>query len=253
MADEQVINDPISLYNKLKSPVDTSKTIGEDLKAFMLKSLQLGPMGFRARLGPMGSAMKLPDSTFQSLRRLEQQKPVDQAWVENWAKEAGVPIRKVTGQDTKYVHFDTPFYKPGSKPPQVRLPLDEGAHMGTSTHGLKEGGSQVGNVFDTGIGAIKPSTGHKISPNIWGRREPTLINESGMSYANPEALDAALKWRLHPPNKNWLISEDMAPRLPASKPLPEVPGTITNPQMFKLPYNIPTITEMLAAVKKNGP
>jgi len=230
----------VSLYKNLETPVDTSKSFSGDLKEFLLKSILQGSAGLRARTGITGSTMKLPESTQNALQRLQQQKPVDQAWVENWAKEAGVPIKDIRGQDTKYMRFDTLHSRSGEKLPTVRIPQDEFGHLGTHTKS-----TEIGNYFDTGLGFTK-----KMSPSKVNQVEPSILNQSGMSYAHPEALDAALKYRLHPPNKNWLIPEEMAPRLPTPKSTPEAPMSTPNPEMFKLPYNIPTIAEMLAAIKK---
>lgn len=168
---------------------------------------------------------------------LKSQKPVDEAWVTNWAKEAGVPIKDIRGQDTKYMRLepDSPV-RPGEKHPTVRLPQDAERHIGT-----KLTNPEIGNLFDTGTGP-RLSSGKAIEDKHLRQIEPSIVNQSGMSYANPEALDAALKWRLHkaPNEGNWLIPEEMAPKLPTKKapaePMPEPP----NSDQLKLFANRPT-------------
>ena len=205
-------------------------------------------------LGAFGGKGKLGNNQIaENLDWLQKQKPVDVDWVKDWAKQADVPIRSIAGADTKYVKFDSPYNTPGVRPPQVRIPQDEGLHMGT-----KFQRSDAGNLFDTGIGNIKPTSNTAIKPAIWKQRESSLINEAGMSYSHPEALDAALKWRLHkaPPNNpldppgsgNWLIPEEMAPRFPAPK-APEVALTSIDPRQLKLLSSGFTPAQILEAMK----
>lgn len=168
-------------------------------------------------LGAFGGSGKLKtESPGEAIGWLQQRQPVTKEWVEEWAKDANVPIKSVTGQDTKYIKLEGQK-RPGDKDVTVRIPQDEARHFGSD---VKR--SEIGNLFDTGLGSQKPSTGANI--RYRPRNEYTRINQSAMPYAQPEALDAALKWRLSkaPHGGNWLIPEDMAPRLPTPKTTPNV-------------------------------
>lgn len=168
-----------------------------------------GPKGgSEFELGAFGGRGKLnTESPGEAVNWLQQNQPVTAQWVQEWAKDAGVAIKSVKGKDTKYIKLEGQK-RPGDKDVTVRVPQDEGKHIGTLVKP-----SEPGNLFDTGLGLNKPG-GQSISPSRWN--ESTLINQSGMPYANPQALDAALKWRLSkaPHGQNWLIPEDMAPRMP---------------------------------------
>lgn len=188
-------------HNTLQRQLHRVRTSGANIEtgATPSKDIELGAFGGRGRLNT--------DSPGEAIGRLQEQLPVTKQWVEEWAKDANVPIKSIRGQDTQYIKLEGQK-RPGDKDVTVRIPQDEARHFGSD---VKK--SEIGNLFDTGLSDQKPSGGKiRYRP----RNEYTRINESAMPYAHPEALDAALKWRLSkaPHGGNWLIPEEMAPRLP---------------------------------------
>jgi len=202
---------------------------------------------------------KSPEEIVQSL---EKHKPVDRRWVENWLERAGVNYTtKVKGkQQTAYIEpnpVNPPMQR--SHQPIVRVPRDE--HMG---HPPKN--PEIGNKVDTGIAPPLQSTmDHPGQMNparrFWSRpgqkgghlaplsapSEHSLINQSNMSYAHPEAMDAFLKYRLStaPDKGNWLIPPNMAPKqLP---PRPEMPQSKipTDPRQSEMNFGPEDILKAL--------
>lgn len=245
--------------------------------------LNVGKPGGEFELGAFGGRGRLTNSELSAghnMEWLQAQKPVDQAWVKNWAKEADVPITSIKNPSRKATYIELePLNHPrfNSEIPTVRVPKDYNRHSG---HPISN--SRAGSFFDTGYGNI-PQEVHGmmgpfskknselnryVNPDLnRAPKEIGLVNEAGMSYAHPEALDAALKWRLHkaPPNNpidppgsgNWLIPEEMAPRLP-TKSLPEPPKIPPDPRQLKLLSGGFTPAQILEAMKKqqessNGP
>lgn len=223
---------------RVKEVKDKYRIVGDEIPD---RDFTLGALGGSGR-GRPPSKLKT-ESPGEAVNWLQSQKPVDEQWVRNWAKEANVPIKDVRGSDTKYMRLepDNPPL-PGQKYPTVRIPQDENLHITTRVKP-----SEIGNYFDTGIGLSKPG-GQSISPSRIGRAESVLINESGMPYANPEAMDAALKWRLNkaPQGKNWLISEDMAPRLPKNVTTEDVLQSLKNPDQFNMELRHPKTNELMS-------
>lgn len=142
--------------------------------------------------------------------------------VTRWMDEAGVPVKRVSthGEGTTYVQFEPPGnpVRPGDSAPTVRIPGDEGGHVGR-----RPTTNEVGNRFDTGHGT-DAGDGRRI------KDKRVLQNVSGEPYADPVALEAALKWRTSsaPPGESWLVSPDQAPRVPVARgqqkaPAPETP------------------------------
>ncbi len=214
------------------------------------RDIELGSFGGRGRF----TSPEMSDA--HKMDWLQSQRPVDEAWVREWAKNADVPIKDVRGEGTtKYMRLESSNPpRPGEKYPTVRIPTEEGKHIGTY---LKP--SEIGNLFDVGLGTTKPG-GQSISPSRINAKIPSLINQAGMPYANREALDAALKWRfskappsnpLEPPGTgNWLISEEMAPRLPIKK-IPEPPKISPDPNQLKLLSQGYTPADILKILQQN--
>lgn len=220
---------------------------------------ELGAFGGRGRLNT--------DSPGEAVNRLQEQIPVTKQWVEQWAKDADVPIKEIkTAQEGRRKTSYIKMLDDQGKNVTVRVPApnDYFRHIG---YPIKD---RPGSFFDTGTGIIRePSStpvdqlskskqffsgpgekGETLVPK-YAPHEPNLINESGMSYANPEALDAALKWRFSkaPRGGNWLIPEEMAPRT-AQAPVPnQAPKQRSDPNQLKLlsggftPYDILKILE----------
>lgn len=181
-------------------------------------------------LGAFGGRGKLTNTNItpaENMNWLQSQRPVDKQWVENWAKDSGVPIRNVRemGNDkTQYMELGTENLPKGDGPyPKVRIPTDENKHVAA-----RIGMPEIGSLFDTGWGPLKQGAYNS-------RAEYVTTNKAGMSYSNPEAMDAALKWRTHkaPFGGNWLVPEEMAPRFP-TKPTPEVVPQSPDPNQLKL-------------------
>lgn len=212
---------PESLQRQL-SRIRTNGGVNLDTGAPSSTDLELGAFGGKGRLNT--------SSPGEAINRLQEQRPVDLNWIKEWSKDAGVPITKIRGENspagaTTYVELATPNVKPGQPNVKVRIPGDENVHLGVN---FKR--NEVGNLFDTGTGVHFPSGDPlKISPH----HEARVVNEAGMPYSNPEALEAALKWRLHKARfgGNWLIPEEMAPRLPS-------PGQPTPPRPYQDPNQL---------------
>lgn len=162
---------------------------------------------------------------FEALEFLSKNSPVDENWVRAWARDADVKTKFRGGRGSTVYGELIPENMPYSGiNPTVRLPVDRDRHLST-----RMSPNSVGNMFDTGTGWPKPH----LEPLI---TEGTTINKAGQSYANPEALDAALKYALSKaptPARfgqpgNWLISEDMLPKgfKQSQVPVTEVPGVL---------------------------
>ena len=191
------------------------------------KDIEIGSFGGRGKLNT--------ESPGEAINWLQSKRPVDEQFVRDWAKDANVPIRRVreAGQGTKYIELQNEYgpTKPGEVPPKIRIPGDEGAHLSPNVRS-----NEFGNLFDTGHGLQFPETGAQIQRPT----EATTLNQAGMPFADREALDKALRWRMSkaPHGGNWLIPEEMAPRLPQQPkvvPTPEGP----NPNQLKLLSNAP--------------
>jgi hypothetical protein len=122
--------------------------------------------------------------------------------------------------DSLYVYGDPPGNPPRSPAdtPVVRVTAD--GHLGRPLSGR-----EVGNRFDTGT---PDPTRRKID-------ERAYQNQAGDPYADPQALEGALRWR-----RGDLVSPDMAPRgtrelPPLEQPTPSPQeGPIHDPRQLKL-------------------
>lgn len=137
--------------------------------------------------------------------------------VENWMKEAGIPItqNKVASGGTSYLKGYPPGNppRPGENLTTVRIPTDEGLHRGRPPRASEAGG----NYFDTGA---------QWSKGFKDRSPYGVQNASGEPYSNPQNLFDALRWRfsadpegkfLVPPGKEPMggpVRKTAAPQMP---------------------------------------
>jgi len=156
---------------------------------------------------------------------LQENQPVTPKWLEEWAKDANVPINKIreANTGTKYINLKNPH---GGPEVIVRMPTDEGRHIATQVRP-----NEIGRFFDTGTGHYFPGKGNE----IFNRPESSLINQGGVSYAQPQALEDALTLATSSARygKNWLRSPDAAPRLPNKPTVVDAPIP-PDPRQLKL-------------------
>lgn len=120
----------------------------------------------------------------------------------------GIPIDRVAtaGTGTRYVQVRDN----NGAVVTIRVPGDTHA-------GNPQKAGQPGEFFDT--------ASQRLSPSQERYRSGTVVNEGGERFANPEALEAALRWRF--PNyvsrtgENFLVRPDQAPR---TRPNTETPA-----------------------------
>lgn len=173
------------------------------------------------------------DSPGEAINRLQEQLPVTKEWVEQWARDTGLNIETKTvkktetgnrrGKPTHYMELEDPN-NPGNIA-KVRVPTDPLRHAGYANK------NKAGKYYDTGLPTIDPKTGSFARPPL----EDNLLNQGGMSYANREAMDEALRLKFSkaPYGQNWLVSPDAAPRVtPPGMPTP--PNIKPDPNQLKL-------------------
>lgn len=153
-----------------------------------------------------------------------------EAVVNHLAETPGVTVRQVKTAPggTVYVKFDPPNpIRRGDAVPGVRIPAE--GHRGRPP----SPGERGGNYLDTG----NPEQG------VYAGTDATAtMNEGGVPYSDPQALEAAIKWRTSsaPAGENWLVRPDQAPRgtkpLPPleSPPAPNLEGPDLSPDQLKL-------------------
>lgn len=189
------------------------------------KDIEMGAFGGRGRLNTT--------SPGESVNWLQSKQPVNKKWVEEWAKDSGVNVTanktKARGNPTHYLTLEDPA-NPGNIA-KVRIPTDPSRH-----YGYEQSPSKAGSYFDTGYGYPKEM---QAGPNPRNMSEHTLINQSNQSYANPEALDQALrlKFTKAPFGQNPLVSPDYAPIKPPVGPShrpPDPYDRFKDPNQLKL-------------------
>lgn len=214
------------------------------------EGFELGSFGGRGSGGGNRPDPKLNTPAYgESVNWLQSQKAVDDQWVKDWARDAGIPIRKVReagkirstddlkspAYPTKYIEMLDTHAKNdlNTTHPRVRIPVDPDRHAGifVKPH-------EIGHIADTGTGIVgkgaqRWNTDTDLYKNLL---QYTTTNKSGMSYANPEALDAWMKWRFSKaPDGRWLIPEEMAPRMPKKTAAPAGPPVASSEHQWKLP------------------
>lgn len=214
---KSIINEFRTRYPEFKG--NDSTIIRNMYRQSNTKDIELGAFGGKGRLNT--------ESPGESINWLQSQKPVDTEWVKNWAKDAGVVVKeeKISGgkkravEKTTYIKLADPDNPDNIATIRIPGPRDQSRHAG-----FPESPSKAGNFFDTGY--VSNLVPRDVSPH-------TLINQSGQSYANPEALDQALrlKFTKAPYGQNPLVSPDYAPLKP------EV-GSPTPPKEFKDPRQL---------------
>lgn len=241
----QAFRDRFPHYDGSDSTIrrEFARTEGRGMYARPSHEIELGAFGGQGRLKT--------DSPGEAIGRLQEQLPVTKQWVEEWAKDTGLETTTKTvkktatgnrrGQPTHYVDLKDP-----SNPENiatVRIPTDPMRHHGYPNK------NKSGQYYDTGLLTQDPKG--SIRPFL----EDNLINQGGISYANREAMDEALRLKFSkaPHNQNWLTSPDAAPRVtPPGQPTPPRPRQ--DPNQLKLlsggftPYDILKILE-----QQNGP
>lgn len=137
---------------------------------------------------------------------------------------------------------------------QLGIPVDRVATAGTGTRYVRvrddngsivtirvPGDTHVGNPQKAGPpGDFFDTASQKLSPSQERYRSGTVVNEGGERFANPEALEAALRWRF--PNyvsrtgENFLVRPDQAPMRPAPRQevQPRIEGADFSPDQPRL-------------------
>lgn len=205
--------------------------------------------GGEFELGAFGGQGRLKtNSPGEAIGRLQEQLPVTKQWIEEWAKDTGVNITTETTKKTAsghkvkrpthYMTLEDPA-NPGNTA-LVRVPTDPARHAGYAKK------NKAGQYYDTGLPGIDKQTGTFARTPL----EDNLINQGGISYANREAMEQALKWKFSKDRMggNFLTSPDAAPRVtPMGQPTP--PKSFQDPNQLKLlsggftPYDILKILE----------